>query len=194
MITMTLLQYVILIFLEKKESIDENNKMSVQQLSTLFDVKESILIHDVSALIFNSFNKTGKLTDGLITTDGKEKKIESATLISINKNFSNTNVKFSTIPLSNVQNSKSQQEKEAEDDLRIKESYELQLIDLAATRIMKGRIGKDTKHAELVTEIVRQIDIFVPKVEQIKSRIESLIEKKILKRKDDFSDMYEYIS
>lgn len=194
MITMTLLQYVILIFLEKKESIDENNKMSVQQLSILFDVKESIFIHDVSALIFNSFNKTGKLTDGLITTDGKEKKIESATLISINKNFSNTNVKFSTIPLSNVQNSKSQQEKEAEDDLRIKESYELQLIDLAATRIMKGRIGKDTKHAELVTEIVRQIDIFVPKVEQIKSRIESLIEKKILKRKDDFSDMYEYIS
>ena len=191
---MTLLQYIVLIYLEGKESIDNNNKIKLEQLVQLFEVNEPILIHDVSALIFNSFNKLGKLTDGLITADVDNKKIESSTLISINKNFSNLNSKFSCLPLTNVQKSRSQQEKEAEEDVKNKESYESVIIDSTTARIMKGRIGKATKHADLITEIVKQIDTFTPRVDQIKSRIESLIEKKIIKRIDEFSDMYEYIS
>lgn len=191
---MTILQYTIILLLEKNQFIDDNKKVKVSDLASMLDVKESIVIHDVSALIFNTFNKVGKLTDGLITVDSKEKKVDESTLISINKSFSNMNIKFSTLPMGNIKLSKTQEEKEAEDELRSKETYEFSLIDLAATRIMKGRIGKETKHADLVVEVFKQIETFVPKVETIKSRIESLIERKIIKRTDQFSDMYEYIS
>ncbi len=191
---MTLLQYVIFLYLERNKYVDEKNMIKVSDLAGLLDVKESIVIHDVSSMIFNAFNKVGKLTDGLLTVDCKEKKIEENTSISINKNFSNINIKFSTLPMGNIKLSKTQEEKEAEEELKYKETYEFSLIDLAATRIMKGRIGKETKHSELVTEVFKQIETFVPKVETIKSRIESLIERKILKRTDQFSDMYEYIS
>lgn len=191
---MTLLQYAIFLYLERNKFVDEKNMIKVSDLASLLDVKESVVIHDVSAMIFNAFNKVGKLTDGLITVDCKDKKVEENTSISINKNFSNINIKFSTIPMGNIKLSKTQEEKEAEEELKYKETYEFSLIDLAATRIMKGRIGKETKHSELVTEVFKQIETFVPKVETIKSRIESLIERKILKRTDQFTDMYEYIS
>ena len=103
---MTLLQYVIFLYLERNKYVDEKNMIKVSDLAGLLDVKESIVIHDVSSMIFNAFNKVGKLTDGLLTVDCKEKKIEENTSISINKNFSNINIKFSTLPMGNIKLSK----------------------------------------------------------------------------------------
>lgn len=65
---------------------------------------------------------------------------------------------------------------------------------MCVTRIMKGRIGKKTDHAFLVHETFKQIELFQAQPSMIKERIESLIEKNILKRSDKDSNIYEYIS
>ena len=93
-----------------------------------------------------------------------------------------------------IEDHKTQLEKDDEEVKKLKQSYEEQLIDLTITRIMKGRIGKDTKHNELMTEICKQIEMFVPKIDQIKNRIENLINRKVIQRNHEFSDMYEYVS
>ncbi len=73
-------------------------------------------------------------------------------------------------------------------------AYQNMIIDAYLTRIMKGRIGKETTHLELVNECSRQIEMFVAQPNQIKDRIESLIEKQILRRDDNDHNKYHYIS
>ena len=59
---------------------------------------------------------------------------------------------------------------------------------------MKGRINQKTTHALLVAEVVKQIDMFQVQPPQIKERIEALIEKQIIKRKDGDKSCYDYVA
>jgi len=59
---------------------------------------------------------------------------------------------------------------------------------------MKERIGQVTTHATLVTEVTKQISLFIAQPILIKQRIELLIEKHIIKRSAEFYDNYEYIA
>ena len=69
--------------------------------------------------------------------------------------------------------------------------YEDNIIQATLTRIMKGRIGKETTHVWLVNETAKQIYLFKAEPQQIKENIEKLIEKNIIKR--NYSS-YEYIA
>lgn len=68
------------------------------------------------------------------------------------------------------------------------------ILDAAITRIMKGRIGSTTTHVQLITDVANQIELFQAQPPQIKERIESLIEKNILKRSESDRTCYEYIA
>lgn len=59
---------------------------------------------------------------------------------------------------------------------------------------MKGRIGQKTAHQQLISEVSRQIELFVAQPPMIKERIEALIDKGILRRNDQDKNLYEYIS
>lgn len=59
---------------------------------------------------------------------------------------------------------------------------------------MKGRIGQKTNHAFLVSEVAKQIDLFTAQPPMVKERIESLIDKQILKRADNDRNCYEYVA
>jgi len=59
---------------------------------------------------------------------------------------------------------------------------------------MKGRIGQKTTHLFLINEVARQIELFQAQPNVTKERIEALIEKEIIKRDDNDSNCYSYIS
>lgn len=192
---LTLLQYIILIFIENKTVNGEitNSPIKLIDIAQYLDVNINLVITDVTGMILNAFNKNQNMSEGLVLVDSKDKKITESNTVSLNMNFSHVNSKLSFIPSSvkkKTQNQDSEKNKENNDVM----SMQHMIIDSTITRIMKGRIGKQTTHSELITETVRQIELFVPKVDMVKFRIESLIEKKIIKRKDDNYDQYEYIS
>ena len=68
------------------------------------------------------------------------------------------------------------------------------ILDSNITRIMKGRIGKNISHQELTLEVSRQITLLIVQPSMVKERIEALIEKGVIKRKDSNKNYYEYIS
>ncbi len=68
------------------------------------------------------------------------------------------------------------------------------ILDACITRIMKGRISQKTTHAMLTSEVAKQIELFQAQPPQIKERIESLIEKQIIKRIDGDRNCYEYVA
>lgn len=171
--------------------------VKIEDLANLLDVKLSVILHDINGMIYNNYNKSGNpISDCLICINSNSNydKVTEDNSISINKKFNNSNVKLSLIPSGNIKKSKTQLKKDDEEVKKLKETYEEQIIDLTITRIMKGRIGKDTKHNELIAEICKHIELFVPKVDQIKNRIENLINRNVIQRKHEFSDMYEYVS
>lgn len=73
-------------------------------------------------------------------------------------------------------------------------AYRNILIDSTVTRVMKGRIGQKTSHAFLISEVAKQIELFQAQPHQIKERVETLIEKNIVKRSDNDRTAYEYVA
>ena len=85
-------------------------------------------------------------------------------------------------------------EEQEQKDLQNLRAYRNIIIDATVTRIMKGRINQKTTHAVLVADVAKQIEMFQAQPPQIKERIEALIEKQIMKRKDGDKSCYEYIA
>ena len=66
------------------------------------------------------------------------------------------------------------------------------LVESSIVRVMKSR-GVIT-HALLVGEVIKQVSaFFVPTPQEIKTRIESLIERDYMERSEDHQDKYEYV-
>ena len=185
---MTVLQYCILIYLEKK------NRLKISDLSGLIDVDQSIVLNDLNSLIFVPSLKNKSSNDGILNTDLKVgKELSGDEEVWINLEFSPNTLKISTVPVV-LKRTKTEVEVNNEKDKDMIQKYQNNIVDAYVTRIMKGRINQKTTHLELVNETAKQIELFQAQPIQIKSRIEALIEKEILKRKEGFYDQYEYIS
>jgi cullin 3 len=67
------------------------------------------------------------------------------------------------------------------------------MVEASAVRIMKAR--KTMHHNDLIAEITKQLSVrFVPSPAFIKKRIESLIEREYLERKEDDRRVYNYVA
>lgn len=67
------------------------------------------------------------------------------------------------------------------------------LVEAAIVRIMKAR--RTLKHHELITEVTHQVSQrFVPEPQYIKKRVESLIERDYVARRDDDRRTYHYVA
>lgn len=188
---MTLLQYVALTYLESKGE----EQIQTESLAGLLDVKDEILLNELNGLLYNPLFNKGKLVNsGIITGDcDNGKDIASENKVWINKKFNSQNLKLNSIPIvmKKAKVGGGDGDEDPGDIIRRQEGF---VLDATITRIMKGRIGKTTTHLELVNETARQIELFKAQPDQIKFRIEALIDKGIMKRKEGQYDQYEYIS
>ena len=183
----TLSQLLTLLCLEKY------GKLTLEKISELLGCNIKIVLNDINGLIFNpSFNPKSEINKGVILADidSETKEFQNTTEISINKNFLVTQLRFNTLPLLNKKTEAEIKETNAEEAKSMKK-YEDNIIQATLTRIMKGRIGKETTHVWLVNETTKQIDLFSAEPQQIKENIEKLIEKNIIKRNHS---SYEYIA
>lgn len=116
------------------------------------------------------------------------KELEDNHKFMINSKFNSTTLQVQ-IPLMKTQVNP---EKEGQEEhfLRVQRNHQ---IDAAVVRIMKSR--QRLKHNQLVTEVVAQIGKrFKPKMNNIKKRIEALIEQDYLERDANDRSMYNYLA
>ena len=176
--------------------LEEKGELSLDVISQLLGCQPHIIINDIQGLIYNpSFNQNQSVDRGIIigTFNGETKEFKESDIISINKNFTCSKMRFTTLPLKKKKSSEEIKKEEIEEQKIIKR-YESNIIQATLTRIMKSRIGQKTTHLWLVEETVKQIDLFNVQPQQIKENIEKLIEKNIIKRDEEDRNCYIYIA
>ena len=186
----TLPQLLSLLLLEQK------GELTLGEIAQILKCKLDTIIFDIQGLVFNpSFNPHSKLDKGIILGKfNKEiKEFNQNDKIMINKNFTSQRFKFSTIPLIKKK-SESEKKNEEIQESQIIQRYQNNILQSTLTRIMKSRIGIETSHEWLVSEVTKQIDLFKPQPQQIKENIEKLIEKGVVKRTEQNLACYEFIA
>ena len=163
-------------------------------ISQLLRCQSNIIINDIQILIQNSsFNQNHSVDRGIIgTSNGETKEFKKDDKISINKNFTCSKLRFTTLPIKRIKSAEEIKKEEIEEHKIIKK-YKSNIPQASLTRIMKSRIGQKTTHSWLVEETSNQIDLFNAQPEQIKENIEKPIEKNIMKRAIEDRNCYEYI-
>ena len=188
----TLLQYSILILLEKYDKKKEN--VTCAELSVLLNTSLINILNEVNGLIFHpSFNPKKEKNIGVVlaSTFDDKNELTGDSVITINKDFTANSLKINTIPV--IIKRPNANEEEQKDTQNIN-SYQNVVIDSILTKIMKSRIGQETTHQYLNQQVITQVLVFKATQNKIKERIEALIEKGILKRNDDNRNVYNYIS
>ena len=186
----TLLQYLILLEIEK------HGKLKLEKIAENIDCKVSLILEDISGLIFNqSFNPQHKSDKGILLGNFDEKTIEfkGTDEVWFNFNFNNIKNRFNTMPL-NIKKSEKQIKEEEKEDEIIKRKYQDNIIQSTITRIMKAKNGKKVQHSWLINEVSNQVLLFKAQPQQIKENIEKVIEKNIIKRDEKDVSYYLYIS
>ena len=180
----TLIQYLILLYLEKRGAL------SIQKLSFLLGCQTSTILEDINGLVFNpSYNPNGDIKKGVIidSFNGENKTFNEKDTISINKCFSVSLQKFSTLPV-DLKPEKVKILLEYEEEFY--KRYKNNIIQSTMTRIMKSRIGEITTTLWLIDETIKQIDLFEAQVEEIKENIGRLIYKNIIRMSKNYNDSY----
>ena len=186
----TLPQLLTLLLLEQK------GELSLEVISQLLGCQPHIIINDIQGLIYNpSFNQNQSVDRGIIigTFNGEIKEFKESDIISINKNFTCSKIRFTTLPMKKKKSAEEIKKEEIEENKIIKR-YKSNILQATLTRIMKNRIGQKTTHLWLVEETAKQIDLFNAQPQQIKENIEKLIEKNIIKRAEEDRNCYIYIA
>ena len=188
---MTPIQYLVLIILETK------NSLKVSDLIGMIGVVNYMFLGDINSLIFNpSFNPKKDKTCGIISCDFAENEppiIKDSHTISINMKFLPQNLKINSLPGVYKKSTKEVEEERLNEE-KANKAREDHIILANLARIMKSRIGKLTKHSQLVSEVAKQITLFQAQPDKIKHSIEALIDKGVLKRDPDDNNSYQYIS
>jgi len=185
----TIVQYLILFNLEKY------TKLTVTKLAELIGINEDLVANEATFLLYHpSFNPKKVKTAGVVLSEAADNTdIEAKDNVWVNGDFTLNSLIFNTIP-TKARKKAGEDEENAQKDLQNLRAYRNIIIDATVTRIMKGRIGQKTTHAFLVAEVAKQIEMFQAQPPQIKERIEALIEKQIMKRKDGDKSCYEYVA
>ena len=172
--------------------LEQKGELSLENISQLLECDINTIINDIQGLVYNpSFNPTGLGDKGIIIGSfNKEKKeFKKDDKIMINKDFYCSKIRFNTFPLKRKKTD-SENIFEREQERNMKQRYENYIIQAAITRIMKSRYGMKTNPNWLLNETGSQIDLFIPKPEQIRENIEKLIERNVIKVISDENEVY----
>ena len=182
----TLPQYLILYELEK------NGTLTIDQVAELLEMPVNTILFEIIGLVLHpSFNKGKKLEKSVIigSFNIKERDFKKTDTIRINDNLKIADQKFSTLPYQ----MKNEYDEEKLNEAKIIEKFQDNIIQAKIARIMKCRIGEITSHDWLINEVTKNIDLFIPKPNQIKANIGKLVEKNVIKRSDKNKHCYDYI-
>ena len=186
----TLLQYLILLQIEKFQ------KMTLGKIAQNIGCNVKYVLKDISGLIFNiSFNPQHKKDKGILlgNFDDKKEEFNETDEVWFNYDFNNTKLRFNTMP-TNIRKTKQEILNEEEEEKRINQRYQDNIIQSKIAAIMKSQNGKKVQHSWLISEVSKRIDLFTAQPSQIKDNIEKLIEKGIIKRDEKDRSCYQYIS
>jgi cullin 3 len=130
----------------------------------------------------------GLLKVGILQKSSSGREISGNSVLSVNENFTSRLIKIS-VPVAAAR------EKNLESDDRavpqLVQEDRKHVIEACIVRVMKSR--RELHHNELVSEVFRQIcNKFTPAPRDIKTRIESLIDREYLERSTEDSNVYLY--
>lgn len=170
---------ILLLFNQAKE--EQKYALEYRTILDLMDLQDSWISHHVLSLCHPKVGVLQKMPMSPTTLE--------TDLLRINPNFKNNmqRVVIKTMtPPKVIQ--KTQLEEEKRRTIRRKNQ-----MDAAIVRIMKAR--KKMKHSALVQETISQLQHrFRPKPQNVKMRIEALIDQEYLKRADDDRGTYQYLA
>jgi cullin 3 len=115
--------------------------------------------------------------------------ITSSTQVRFNKNFKSKHTKIRIIAVVAAKEREAVATAKGRERLDDDRKYK---IDAAVVRVMKSR--RTLEHKALVTEVVTVIKTFVPTAEDVKRRIEHLIEREFLERSEQSRAIYNYLA
>lgn len=185
----SLLQYVILLLLEKHEN--KGGRLNIKELLSLLNIQKNQLTNEIFGLIYNPlFNPNKDKSSGILgISSNSQVEIMDNDEVWINKDFTSNSLRINTI--SNIKKISIQEDVKDNQNLA---SYQNALIDSVISKIMKRRQREDTTHVILVQMVIKEIVSFKCGMSKVKERIEALIEKGIIKRNENDNNLYEYIS
>lgn len=144
------------------------------QIKTLTNMKDDVLKRALHSLACGKFR--------VLLKDPKSRSIKPNDKFKVNKKF-HVPMRCVRIPMASLEPSHNKK--------RVKEDRSI-AIEAAIVRIMKARRVLD--HAQLVTEVLRQLSTFNPDPKFVKQRIEHLIDREYLERDKEKSNTYHYLS
>ena len=174
--TSTLIQYNILLTLEK------NEKLNVLKLSEILNLPVHMIINE----LFGLSKIDNKNSSGIIKGDFENEILETS-IIELNQNFSADFLYFNTINNFLV---------EKEEEIMNKHQKQLQqtyILQSTIVRILKNNNKKPINYENLYNKIIKEIYRFEPSKEQIDGNLEKLIKLQIIGREENNSNNYFYI-
>ncbi|UZJ57324.1 hypothetical protein CBS101457_006644 [Exobasidium rhododendri] len=109
-------------------------------------------------------------------------------LYDLNENFKSKKIRVNlNMPM------KSEQKAESNDVMKTVDEDRRMLLQATIVRIMKAR--KQLKHAQLIQEVVQQVQTrFQPRIPDIKKAIDQLLDKEYIERLEGQKDLYQYLA
>jgi hypothetical protein len=191
-ITMSLHQASILLIFDSQDSISLGDIKAITGLSTPEDLGAAII--PLLTPITSSVSKRGASSvSGGILNCSEDIKQESPSrwsnsiIFTVNQEFSSPLLKFKL-----TKHRVSTEKESSETKSEVKEAR-MHEIDAVIVRIMKSR--KTLIYSNLVIETINHVkDRFQPELRDIKSRIESLMDREYLHRNEDDPNIIEYVA
>jgi len=157
---------------------NRGNSYTVSQIREATKLSEKTLKANL-IMFFNPKNK-------LFNKESKGKTLEDSEMITLNERFSSPTIRCDFTP----KKVKKVEASSKEDEQAISAERK-NILDSVIVRIAKAR--RVIKHQELITEVIRQVNLFRPQPPMIKAQIESLIQREFLARDQNDRTTYNYI-
>ena len=174
--TSTLIQYNILLTLEK------NEKLNILKLSEILNLPVHMIINE----LFGLSKIDNKNSSGIIKGDFENEILETS-IIELNQNFSADFLYFNTINNFLVEK---EEEIMNEHQKKLQQTY---ILQSTIVRILKNNNKKSINYETLYNKIIKEIYRFEPSKEQINENLEKLIERQIIGKEENNSNNYFYI-
>eukprot|EP00761_Pharyngomonas_kirbyi_P013194 gb/GECH01013221.1/.p1 GENE.gb/GECH01013221.1/~~gb/GECH01013221.1/.p1 ORF type:complete len:750 (+),score=201.49 gb/GECH01013221.1/:1-2250(+) len=168
-------QMIILMF------FNENKELPYSELLNLSRIPPDDLKRNILAL-----SSKGKHRNGLLKKTGDPSQLDSDTVFSVNQNFRSKFIRVKVSPIKLIDENPEETIEKINEDRKWK-------LDASIVRCMKAR--KTMEHRDLVIEVTKMLEKhFMPKPEDIKKRIESLIEREYMQRSEESRSRYHYMA